>query len=102
MQTQIGRAVSASGSLCPAAPKAASPLQREINDLKACLEIQEKQLLELKERLRPVFQDSPSRPEAAKQDNEPVSEVPAMVRDCRFHLNRNTEVVSWLLERIEV
>ena len=104
MQGRPERAMAVPGQ---GVPPAASPLKREIIDLKLALDIQSKAIACLREKLAPVYQNAVAEAQAAcdpacDPPMPSLSEVPTGVRDCRYHLLRNTTELEWLLERLEV
>lgn len=103
MQMNTNRSERAMTVPGPGVVKAASPLQREINELKGSLEGHFKTLEELRNRLRPVFQDviAPGKSEPLPPE-QVLSEMPTQVRDCRSISESNTSLVNWLIERLEV
>jgi hypothetical protein len=101
MQTQLNRAERPVGVLAAQAPKVASPLHREINELKDVIQHQRELLDTLKMRLSPLFQERPGTGQDEKPD-EIIAEVPAQVRSCRILVRENTSIVNYLLEQLEV
>lgn len=83
-------------------PKAVSPLQQEINELKYAIETHNKDVLSLKDRLKPIWTDTPSASEAKGEPIKNLSEMPTQVRDCRLMLVQIESVIQFLMERVEV
>lgn len=105
MTNQIGRSERATvGSSLngPCSTKEASPLQREINDLKSTLDHQSKTIEDLTNKLKPLWLDSPASDDSKEAPDGPMSEMPTQVRDCRNRASTNTNLIQWLINRVEV
>lgn len=83
-------------------PKAVSPLQQEINELNNALEIHNKEVLSLKDRLKSIWTDIPSEGSSKSEPIKNLSQMPTQVRDCRLALVQINSVIQFLLERVEV
>jgi hypothetical protein len=84
------------------APKAASPLQREIGQLAETVGHTAKITDELFEKLRPLFQQTADPPNNSDKEPDAISEVPQMVRSHRTNLAETNRRLEWLLGRLEV
>ncbi len=104
MQTmQYGQSASPASNQAVGSGKVASPLHREIEELKSALDHQSKTLGSLRERLAPLFRNEVAEKTAIGNPPEAVmAEMPTRVRDCKSHAMSNTSELQWLLERLEV
>lgn len=105
MTNQIGRSerTTVGGAIGgPCSTKEASPLQREINDLKATLDHQSKTIEDLTNKLKPLWLDSPASDDSKEAPDPTMSEIPTQVRSCRKLAVTNTELIQWLINRVEV
>lgn len=102
MQRYPGLAERVVGPSVSNGPKAASPLQEEIEHTKKEIAEQSMVIEKLSDKLSPYIQPVPATDGKGDVPDAPLSEVTSKVRDCRHHVQANTRRLMELIERTEL